>query len=592
MSENISEKQSTFFKKLWQIANNYQLETSHKVIKILQLTAENIRTEIGFITTNTEDSHDLIYLYDGLHIGLEENPNFPHDSCEHIFKNQTLFITDIPCEHWAECFLDCHEIIKKVISIPIWLETTLFGHLVFLGFEDKIIEEEDQEVIILLSVWVQQMFIYQKQKQELEKLAWYDKLTNLYNRRAGEQKLTQALKESQVQNSRFAIAICDIDYFKLINDRYGHDVGDQVLQQVAKLLKESLRTGDWVARWGGEEFLIFLHRVDLVQSILALERLRRNIAGKSIATTSGPIEVTVSIGVSPWKDGNTTIDNLLSEADEGLYAAKRAGRNRIIAGQDVQDGALWKTSLLKQALREQRLFPVRQVMVELKTQEVIADESLARLALEDGTVLSAREFLSVAEGIQFNHEVDYQIITQTIQHYLSLDAKKNKHEVNRYHFLNVSSSFLAKRDWVEKLLLSAKYYCLKFNCDHKPWVLSITERQTSRDFSLIKRDIMPLIKAGFQLAIDDFGSGNSSFLYLANLPISFIKIEAWIINNLENIKTRKLLNGIVSLAKSQNIITIAEHVEDIDTVNRLTEIGIDWAQGYFFGAPQTFIYHT
>jgi EAL domain-containing protein (putative c-di-GMP-specific phosphodiesterase class I) len=280
---------------------------------------------------------------------------------------------------------------------------------------------------------------------------------------------------------------------------------------------------------------------------------------------------------------------ILSEADGCLYEAKNNGRDCVVVSETAKRGTLWKAGMLQHALQENRVVPAFQVMVDLRTEAVVADEALARLVQSDGEIVAAGDFVEAAEGINLIHIVDGVITRKALQrHAAEVSGGTLSHA--RAHFINLSPQFLARPEMVQKLLEEAQRYCdscgVKFGAI-KPLVFEITERQLVGDLDDLVRDLQPLLDFGFQLALDDFGSGYSSFLYLAKLPVSFLKIEGWMISNMrQNPRVLAMVRSIIMLARNQGITTIAEGIEDAETAEMLRAMGVDWGQGYYFGRPE------
>jgi diguanylate cyclase (GGDEF)-like protein len=190
---------------------------------------------------------------------------------------------------------------------------------------------DQQQLLELLASWLGQVFAHRRRHGELENMALTDSLTSLPNRRAAESWFIQELARAKHSGDRIAIALVDLDHFKLINDQHGHDAGDAVLRQVAMTMKRVLREGDWIARWGGEEFLVFLHAAGARDVLAVAERLRAAVAAHPVSTANGPVDVTSSVGVCTARGGDIDMETLLAEADRALYRAKRGGRDRIVA---------------------------------------------------------------------------------------------------------------------------------------------------------------------------------------------------------------------------------------------------------------------
>jgi EAL domain-containing protein (putative c-di-GMP-specific phosphodiesterase class I) len=199
----------------------------------------------------------------------------------------------------------------------------------------------------------------------------------------------------------------------------------------------------------------------------------------------------------------------------------------------------------------------------------------------------ASEFIDAAEGINLIHVVDEVIARQSIQR-CAVNARDGKERPDFAHFVNLSPQFLARRDLVEAMLYQVSEQCLACGtASVRSVVLEITERQLIGNFEDLVSDLKPLLDFGFRLALDDFGSGYSSFLYLASLPVSFLKIEGWMVQNLRNNpRVLGMVKSIIALARDQGITTIAECVEDAATADLLRKLGADWAQGWYFGRPE------
>jgi diguanylate cyclase (GGDEF)-like protein len=480
--------------------------------------------------------------------------------------------------------------VRGFASVPVFSGSTLYGTMAFMrrATLGEDFGADERAFIELLAAWFGQILLEQQQHAELENIAMTDALTKLTNRRAAEARFIEEMARAKRAGDIFSIAVCDLDRFKLVNDHYGHDTGDQVLLHVADIMKTELREGDWVARWGGEEFIIFLHQSDAVAAHIAMERLRLAIKGNPVSSAHGPLDITTSIGIGTFR-GEGDLATVLSEADGCLYEAKRGGRDQVVMSASSRRGTLWKAGMLQHALLENRLVPAYQVMVDLRTQEVVADEALARLIEPDGRIVVAGEFIEAAEGINLIHIVDEVIARQSIQR-CAVNARDGKERPGFAHFVNLSPQFLARRDLVEAMLRQVAAQCVDCGTATGPVksvVLEITERQLIGNFEDLVSDLKPLLDFGFRLALDDFGSGYSSFLYLASLPVSFLKIEGWMVQNMrKNPKVLGMVKSIIALARDQGITTIAECVEDAATADQLRELGADWGQGWYFGRPE------
>ena len=427
-------------------------------------------------------------------------------------------------------------------------------------------------------------------EQAIVRIALEDHLTGLPNRRAGEDRIELEWNRARRNTGGFALAIVDIDRFKLVNDQHGHHVGDQALKHVADVLAKHLRRGDWVARWGGEEFLLCFHDLDSRGAHIGAERLRKLVKSNPLKMQQAELPLTVSMGVSVYSPEHDNLDSMLAQADALLYEAKHSGRDKVLCSgrADARKGSvLWEGSQVQGALHEGRIVPVFQPIVDLRTGIVVADEALARIRAKDDTLVPAANFIQAAEALHLVASIDKTISTYALAR-CSAALQQSGKTTGRSFFINLSHQFLANAEQVDSLLALAQGYCGEAGAKSgggRPIVIEITERQ-SGDILTLKRNLQPLTDFGFRLALDDFGSGYSSFLYLAELPVDFLKIEGWMVSRInQNDRLRQLVETLVNTARKLGVTTIAECVEDAATAQVLCDIGVDWAQGYYFARP-------
>jgi len=248
----------------------------------------------------------------------------------------------------------------------------------------------------------------------------------------------------------------------------------------------------------------------------------------------------------------------------------------------------WNSALLRQALAENRVRQATQIIVDLQSGQAIADEALARIETATGEIVEAKDFVDMAEGLGLMAEIDRQVVRNVMQRCV---AKLDAGGVPDFaHFVNVSPQFLARRDLVEEMLANAMGYCQTCSVllgPVKPIVLELTERQRIVSLAKLRADLQPFIDFGFRLALDDFGSGYSSYLYLAHLPVSFLKIEGWLVLNMrQDRKVAGIVESLANFARKEGVRTVAEHVEDAETARILADMGVDYGQGWHFGRPQ------
>ena len=423
------------------------------------------------------------------------------------------------------------------------------------------------------------------QEQEITRLAMEDYLTGLPNRRAAETRLQVEWSRARRDRCGFAIALVDIDRFKLVNDQYGHQIGDQALVHVARLLFGNMRGGDWIARWGGEEFLVCFHDLDARGALTAGERARKLVRSKPVKLTQGDLPLTVSIGIALYGAESESLDAMLASADALLYQAKQSGRDKVLcAGVSAgrRGSLIWEGAQVQTALHEDRVVAAYQTIVDLRTGDVVGDEALARIVGSGATPIPAQRFIVAAEQLHLVAAIDRAVSRRALQRMAS--AKRDRTRSAR--FINLSTQFLSDPEQVSNLLGYARTLGLAGNGSANPVVIEITERQ-SGDLTTLNRHLQPLLDEGFRLALDDFGSGYSSFMYLTDLPMSFLKIEGWMVGRIaKDTRIRQLVESIVNTAGRFQLKTVAECVETAESAQVLCDIGVDWAQGYFFAKPQ------
>jgi diguanylate cyclase (GGDEF)-like protein/PAS domain S-box-containing protein len=422
------------------------------------------------------------------------------------------------------------------------------------------------------------------QEQETARLAMEDHLTGLPNRRAAEARLQVEWSRARREGSTFAIALMDVDRFKLVNDQYGHHAGDVALVHLAKLLARNTRGGDWIARWGGEEFLGCLHALDVRGAMIAAERARKLVRGEPVKLPQGDLSLTISTGIALCGPDSDSLDAVLADADALLYQAKQSGRDQVLcagASGGRRRTNVWEASQVQTALREGRVVAAYQPIVDLHTGDIVGEEALARIVGSGNAPIPAERFILAAEQLHLAAAIDRTIS----QHALERMASPGNNGNGGARFINLSAQFLGDPKQVSGLLGQARTLGL-LGGDTNRVVIEITERQTG-ELAALYRQLKPLVDEGFRLALDDFGSGNASFMYLTDLPMSFVKVEGWMVGRVaQDPRIRRLVESIVNTAARFELKTIAECVETSESADVLRDVGVDWAQGHFFAKPQ------
>src|SRR5713226_1033418 len=405
----------------------------------------------------------------------------------------------------------------------------------------------------------------------------HDDLTGLINRAALHEILEATVAYSAQNQARFGLILFDIDRFKLINYDFGDERGNIVLGAVAEAAKKKLANGHWIGRWGGQQFLCLLPGADRQATDAIAEQLRGLIATLTIPVEYHLVQVTASFGVACFPDDGDLIQRLLAAAEAALYQAKESGRNRVIHASNLQQQVFGMGAMLDAALRENNIVPAYQSIVDLQTGKVVAEEALARLITREGKIIDAEEFIGVASQLQLTYKIDQAMIA----HCLAI----LQGDPTLTHFVNISGNLLRHPEIVQELLACMKEYSESVNKPINLPVIEITEREFLGDIKSANKMLRPLIDFGLRLALDDFGSGYSSFQYLADLPFSFLKIEGSLIKRITEPKVCAIVQGIQNTAADLGLVTLAECVENGEIAEIVQTIGINWAQGYFYNKP-------
>ncbi|MFQ5993556.1 MAG: putative bifunctional diguanylate cyclase/phosphodiesterase [Acidiferrobacterales bacterium] len=419
-------------------------------------------------------------------------------------------------------------------------------------------------------------------RKQLQDLATIDGLTGLLNRGALQKILEREHAQSQRHGRPYSLLLLDVDRFKTINDTYGHAAGDKVLAVVAGLAQRSLREGDWVGRWGGDEFLCLLPDADDEKGAVIAERLRRQVAERPADVDGRRVPVTLSIGLAHFPYAGDRLDKILTSADAALYGAKRRGRNRVVSSSREARGVFSIAGQLESALQSGNLQPSYQPIVELQTGSVVGEEALARIIGQDGRMLEASAFIQAATQLRMVKRIDSEIMRAAVSRW----SNHSPSGQGLACFVNVSSDLLRHPELVSDVLQIVADRASDSE-DARPFVVELTEWEFLHNAREVRQILAPFLDYGIRLAIDDFGSGYSSFQYLTDLPVSYLKIDGELIRRVgKETRVRAIIKGIRDIAVDLNLTTLAEWVEDESTAHLLQDLGVNWGQGYHFGQPK------
>jgi diguanylate cyclase (GGDEF)-like protein len=410
-------------------------------------------------------------------------------------------------------------------------------------------------------------------------LSEYDPLTMLYNRRTFERYVRDYIEKSSKIGSMFSIVLIDIDDFKLINDVYGHQTADMVLKELGERLKKNLRRMDIPARFGGDEFVVLLPDLPRYTARAVAKRLINILSSKPVKIEDKEISLSVSAVVVSYPQDGTSEEELITYVEYLMWETKRKGKGIVLSSEET----LHKFSVVRElercimeSLKKSSVTPFYQEIIDLKDMSLFGFEVLMRIK-SNGRFLSAGEFVNVAERIGAMQKLNFLLIERVFENYKLFENK-----FPLFMFINMVPEN-ATEEFAEKVrALADKYSVPTTNI-----IFEITERKAIEDIMQVVSFVRKLKDEGFRFAIDDFGSGYSSFYYLKYLPVDFLKIEGEFIKSLPNSpKDRIFIEGIVNVAKKMGIKTLAEYVENEEVLEVVKDLGIDYAQGYYFGKPE------
>ncbi|EIK97663.1 PAS/PAC and GAF sensor-containing diguanylate cyclase/phosphodiesterase [Pseudomonas sp. M47T1] len=421
-------------------------------------------------------------------------------------------------------------------------------------------------------------------QRQLEYIAHYDPLTHLPNRVLLASRMQQAMTRALGLGSKLALAYLDLDGFKAINDLHGHDAGDRVLTTVARRMKHTLRDACTLARLGGDEFVALI--VDLDQVYDSAPMLERLLAAASDEVQIGElaINLSASIGVSYYpQEGEISADQLLRQADQAMYQAKLAGKNRFHVFDAQHDldlrGHNARLDRIDRAIREQELRLYYQPKVNLRTGEVVGAEALLRWQHPEKGLLMPDSFLPLIESNSLSEVIGDWVLESALSQVQAWQHAGVRIPVS----VNVGARQLQHPDFVANLL---ERLAAHPDVDPRMLMIEILETSALEDIEGVSHTLRSCAAMGVRFALDDFGTGYSSLSYLKRLPVAQLKIDQTFIQGmLDAPEDISILQAILGLASAFRREIIAEGVDNAVQANRLLQLGCELAQGFGIAQP-------
>jgi diguanylate cyclase (GGDEF)-like protein/PAS domain S-box-containing protein len=420
--------------------------------------------------------------------------------------------------------------------------------------------------------------------------ATHDALTNLINRREFENRISHAIESARTESTRHALCYLDLDNFKVVNDTSGHIAGDELLKQLTIQFKLRLREADTLARLGGDEFGLLLEGCSMDNACELAEMVRSIVEDFRFAWDNTSFRVGVSIGMVEITADSGTLTDVLSAADSACYVAKEQGRNRIHVYEPDDEvmlerhGQMQWVQRIQNVLEENRfrLFfqPIAKLNPAPDEKNKTHGEVLIRMLDEDNEIVGPGSFIASAERYQLMPAIDRWVVTNTIK-MLSLDKEHIAQRISTC-CINLSGQSVSDERFMDFLVNEIS------SSEIPPGILcfEITETAVIANLSNASRLISTLRQMGCRFALDDFGVGLSSFSYLKNLPVDYLKLDGCFVKNMVSDSTdHAMVNAINQVGHTMDIKTIAEFVEDEATLEAVRKIGVDYAQGYVVARP-------
>jgi diguanylate cyclase (GGDEF)-like protein/PAS domain S-box-containing protein len=423
-------------------------------------------------------------------------------------------------------------------------------------------------------------------QKELEKLAFYDPLTNLPNRRFFRDLVGFGLAKARRSNAMAAVLMVDLDNFKKVNDLLGHNGGDTYLQQQALRIRKAVREQDAVSRMGGDEFTIMLSPIREPVEVHILARRILDALSEPITIGAHTLDTGASIGASIFPSDGLEIDDLLRNADMALYQAKSAGRNRVNYFSSKLDIELRDNmrieQKLKKAIRDQALDIYIQPQVASSNGQVVWGEALLRWQDGDEGLVSPSRFIPLAEETGLIHNLGTWIIEQ-----ICFQLTQNSQYLYAMGVKGIAINLSGRQFYARNLLKDISRIMEEFGIDPQRLEFELTESVVMDDIEYATGVMASLRDMGCRIAIDDFGTGYSSLSYLKRFPIHSLKIDRSFVEDIpHDTHGSEIATAIIAMAHKLRLQVVAEGVETPAQRDFLVAQGCELMQGYLFGKPR------
>jgi diguanylate cyclase (GGDEF)-like protein/PAS domain S-box-containing protein len=418
-----------------------------------------------------------------------------------------------------------------------------------------------------------------KQIKLLEKMALFDNLTGVLNRKPFEDLLEKNIQNANIEKTKLAVLFLDLENFKQINDIYGHTIGDKILIESTKKIQKNIRKNDFLGRIGGDEFVLCLNEITEITDIISIAKKINLAFSKKIAIGRKIIDLTISIGIAIYPDDGNTAASLLKKSDIAMYKAKAKSKNTWQQYNKNQTAEILMQQALMKALERKEFSLHYQPIVNNKGQ-CMCIEALCRWNNQKFGIIPPSIFIPILEKTYTLANVGKWCFEEACKKIAIINQNE------QYKHLAVSVNLSESQILEDNFLADFRAITRRNDVDYKNIVLEITEEANVHNveksisiLSKLKKD-----KVGI-FALDDFGAGYSSFTNLLKYPISFVKIDKFLIDNLNSRRYCKATLDMITLIRNLNLKVIAEGVETKEQFEKLLETGCDYFQGFYFSKP-------
>ena len=439
-----------------------------------------------------------------------------------------------------------------------------------------------QELEAIRYSMVQTFQRLENEKKELYAMARTDSLSGLANRNSLNEYLERLIADSKRENKEFAVLFLDLDHFKTVNDSLGHNIGDELLKNIASMIDEVIRSSDFVARIGGDEFVVVLHKYSsLLELTNIIERIQQQLSKQLIIQTN-PVYVSSSIGIAFFPKDGDNIVSLMQHADIAMYEAKQKGRARYHFFTEELNKRVQETILLDKSMREAlanneyQLF--YQPKIDIKSGDIIGAEALIRWIDPKRGIIAPDLFIPLAEENGFIIELGEWVVNEAVHQYSLWKMAGLK---NFTIAINISTKQLLNVDFAHDFItileqndLSASDIDIEIT-----EYMFLEQNQNNADILKVLHD------NGIKISLDDFGTGYSSLSYLKKFPIDYLKIDKSFMDDYATQEGAIFIETIVKMGQTLNMKVIAEGVETREQLEYLDSVGCDYYQGYYFSKP-------